>query len=219
MRLDLYREVHKGLRSALAGQTFELGRLDVADRRAVRAFVEGFAGLCDLLAVHAEHEDQSVHPLLIQSYPELVAELEADHARVDEKLADTRRQIERLLETSAAERPAAALEAAHALNDFVAHYALHMLREEREAMPALWGLYDDGKLLEVQTAIRGAIAPPMMGRFMQHMLPAMNVEERTAAFSGLRDNAPPEALAAMCELAARVLPNDEWGAVKARVGV
>jgi hypothetical protein len=51
------------------------------------------------------------------------------------------------------------------------------------------------------------------------MLPAMNIEERTQMFAGLKANAPREVLDGMCELASGVLATSDWSAVRNRVGL
>lgn len=51
------------------------------------------------------------------------------------------------------------------------------------------------------------------------MIPAMNIQERTAMFSGMKAIAPPEALEGACQLAASVLDEREWHDLRDRVGL
>lgn len=219
MRVDLYWDVHKGLRYELFNLLSHLGRLDVADDEAVEAFRSRIDGICTLLADHAAHEESAVHPLLEAQYAELGAALAADHEALERSMESMRRAVGAIGQADAAGRGAAGAKAYRVLSAFVGAYVAHMGREEGEAMAALWGLYDDSRLMEVQNQIRGSIAPPRMAAFMSIMIPAMNIEERTTLFAGLRDHAPPEAFAGMCGLAEVVLTDAEWSAVQARVGI
>ncbi len=218
-RVDLYWDVHKGLRFELFGRLSGLGRLNLDDDEAVTAFVREFDRTCALLADHAAHEESCVHPLLEAQYAELLAELESDHGELDRKLTATRRAIQQLATATSDQRGAAGADAYRLFSDFVGSYVVHMGREEREAMSALWGLYDDSVLLEVQQRIRGSIAPPRMAEFLQCMIPAMNLAERTTMLSGMRANAPADAFDGVCNLAQSILSDAEWSAVRERVGI
>ncbi len=219
MRVDLYWDVHKGLRYELFGRLSELGRLGLDDGEAVQAYAAAFAGTSSLLTEHAGHEERCVHPLLEAQYAELMQELESEHGELDRQMTTAQRAVEELSAAAPEERAAAAAKAYRAFSDFIGGYLVHMGREEREVMGALWGLYDDARLMEVQNQIRGSIAPPRMAEFLKCMIPAMNVDERTTMLSGMKANAPPEAFAGVCGLAESLLSEPEWSAVRERVGL
>ena len=58
--LDLYREVHKGIRRALFGVCELAGALDPDDSTARQAFVARFADLDLMLNLHHGHEDDGL---------------------------------------------------------------------------------------------------------------------------------------------------------------
>ena len=73
--VNLYREVHKGLRRALFEVVDMIGSLDVADTEAVASLRARFADLDMMLTTHHSHEE-------IGRLGELIAEhVEADTAR------------------------------------------------------------------------------------------------------------------------------------------
>ena len=106
-----------------------------------------------------------------------------------------------------------------ALAAFVGSYLGHMSREEDEAMPVLQAAMTDEQLLAVSAQLRGSIPPARLAEYISFMLPAMNVEERSNMFLGLKANAPPEVLEGICALAADVLAPADWSAVQTRLGL
>ena len=60
---DLYRDVHKGIRSELFGLTSEAGRLDPGDGTARVALARRVSALRELLVSHAAHEFAEAGPL------------------------------------------------------------------------------------------------------------------------------------------------------------
>ena len=59
----------------------------------------------------------------------------------------------------------------------------------------------------------------MMGQSLSIMIPAMNIEDRTELFSGMRAGAPPEVFAGALGLAQSVLEPVRYDALARRLGV
>ncbi len=64
-RVDLYRDIHKGLRHALFELTFRAGRLDSADDELVVELVAESCRVIGLLRGHHEYEEQPVFDALV----------------------------------------------------------------------------------------------------------------------------------------------------------
>lgn len=86
-------------------------------------------------------------------------------------------------------------------------------------MPALAAAATFDELLQVQIGIRSNIPPPDMCTFMRSMLPAMNLEERTAMLGGMHANVPADVFELFWATAGEVLSPAELAAVSARVGI
>ena len=87
------------------------------------------------------------------------------------------------------------------LAGFIGRYFVHMSTEEHDVMPYLQDRMSDPELMDVQNQLRASIPPPRMADYLRLMIPAMNIQERTAMFSGMKAFAPPEALKGACKLA------------------
>src|SRR5262245_53402607 len=60
--VDLYRDVHKGIRAELFAVTGEAGRVDPHDAAARVALGRRVRALVEILAAHAGHEDTAIQP-------------------------------------------------------------------------------------------------------------------------------------------------------------
>ena len=80
--VDLYRDIHKGIRAELFAVTAEAGRFDPHSDRARAALAGHVRSVVEMLEEHAGHEDTSVQPALQTHLPDLAARIEADHELV-----------------------------------------------------------------------------------------------------------------------------------------
>jgi hypothetical protein len=209
--LDLYREVHKGIRRSLFALCEAAGSLDADDATACDAFVARFAAVDRMLTLHHDHEDGELGQLVAEVAPQFTAELDAGHHRAVEGLADLRRQVIVLADGGDAD----------ALYDrvtaFVVEYLGHMAVEEHQVMPALSAACTFDELLAVQVGIRTTIPPTDMVLFLRSMLPAMNTHERTSMLGGMRAGAPPEVFDVFWSTAVDVLTSDQLAVVAGRL--
>jgi hypothetical protein len=215
---DFYREIHKGIRHALFTTTLAAGRLDVVDADAVDQLLAAHGDLLGLLHAHHHHEDEFFQPLLEAHAPTLALEVEGQHADVDAAMAHQAVLATRLRSTPAPGRGAVAHNLYLDLTRLTSAYLAHQLVEETQVMPALRAVVPTEELLALDLELRSTIPPDEMVAAMQHMLPAMDVEERVDMLGGMA-MAPPEVFAVFRGAAERALTSAEWAQVAARVGV
>ena len=84
---DLYREVHKGMRLAVASVTTQAGSADAGDERSVRTLLHEWRDVSFVLRGHHDHEDEFCDPLVRRHAPQLRDELEEGHRLIDHQLA------------------------------------------------------------------------------------------------------------------------------------
>lgn len=212
---DLYRDIHKGIRTELFALTGEAGRIDPSDTCAVVALDAQVRSVVDFLVAHAEHEDGVIQPALEDRAPELADAIARDHASLEGRM-DALRSLAAAA-VDATDRRAAVHELYVELAAFTGAYLLHQDLEERVVGPALEVLVGVGGVIQLHEQILAAIPPQEMGEAVAIMLPAMNVDDRTEMLAGIRATAPAEAFAAMHGLARSVLTADDFRAVDARL--
>ncbi len=217
--VDLYRDIHKGIRLELFGVTTVAGQLDCSDRTAVAAFANRVERLGAFLAQHAEHEDAWIQGLVEQHLPAAATRIANDHAAFDVRFADICEMSGAL--TLASGEPARGIghEVYLELASFVSAYLSHQDLEERVVMPTLAEVMTPLQILEVHQTIIGSIPPAEMAEALALMIPAMNVDDRTELLGGMRAGAPADVFAGVWGLVGSVLAPADVAAVAARLGL
>jgi hypothetical protein len=217
--LDLYRDVHKGIRSELFAVTEQAGRLDPADDAGRADLARQVNGVVRLLGEHAEHEDGAIGPALVDHLPELAELIARDHHVLEARLAHLDAWAAAAADAAPGRRRAE-LHALYAeLASFTGAYLAHQDLEERVVMPALEAAIGVPAVVAVHEAIVGGMPPEELARGLAVMLPAMNVDDRAEMLGGIKSSAPAEAFAQVWGLAGSVLAPADHRAVARRLGV
>ncbi len=214
---DLYRDIHKGIRSELFALVSDAGRLDPADDCGAASLVDQVQGVVRLLLQHAEHEDGAIQPVLEQHAPSMAMHV-ADHHHRIEGLMDG--LVARAIETreTPSHRRAVLHELYLDLATFTSEYLAHQDLEEREVGQVLDSVLGFDGMLAVHASIIANIPPHELGASLAIMFPAMNVDDRTELLGGMKASAPSEAFEGVWSLAASVLSPDEHRAIAVRLG-
>lgn len=217
--IDLYKDIHKGLRAALFAVTERAGAIDPADAAARAALADEVHRVAWLLDSHAAHEDIHCQPVLEAHAPALAATIAETHPQLEARVA----AFTALADLVAATGGDAARAAVHTLylelGAFTGDYLLHQDFEERRVMATLATALPFEEVLAVHQAIVGSIPPDEMATSLAIMLPAMNVDDRTELLGGIRAGAPAEVFAGVCALAESVLAGDDWSALATRLDI
>ncbi|MGW7824384.1 hemerythrin domain-containing protein [Streptomyces puniciscabiei] len=141
-----YRTIHKAQRAHLFALSTELGTAE-AGPEALKSLVKRTSQLIQELEEHAGHEDRFLHPLLGRYVPEIVKELDEQHAHLElafERLDALGAEVEQVA-------PDALAELAHdiylALNHVIGLYLVHLNAEEAFAWPALARASSDAEVV------------------------------------------------------------------------
>ncbi len=186
--VDLYREVHKGLRLALFELASTAGALDDSDPLAVAALTSLFADVDMMLVTHHGHEDgERLSRLIHRPTPQAALRIDTAHDRINVQLEELRKLM---AELAAGESVGGRIY--DAIVELVADYLAHMQDEESVVMPVLQRVVPGEELTGISMAIRSSVPPPDMCVFLRFMLPAMNSDERIAMLGGIKTAAPQE---------------------------
>ncbi len=216
--VDLYRDIHKGIRAELFAVTGEAGSLDPADRLG-RASLAGHVGsVVDLLVDHAGHEDAAVQPILERQLPVLAGLVEADHRSLEDRMVTLREIADGAVDAPAPQQRAHTHQLYLELASFTASYLRHQDMEERVVMPALELAIGAQDVLAVHQSIVSSIPPDQMAQSLALMLPAMNVDDRTELLGGMQAGAPPEVFEGVWSLVGSVLVPADVRALAVRLG-
>jgi hypothetical protein len=203
--VDLYRDIHKGIRAELFAVTSTTGSIDPSDRCDRAALSDHISSVAAVLESHAHHEDVVIDPVLERHLPDLAGEINDDHVRLERAFASIADLGHAIVDIAASEQRRL-LQLLHLdLARFTSSYLAHIDLEERVVMQRLPELLGVDEIAAMHGAIISSIPPDEMARSLAFMLPAMNIDDRTELFGGMRAAAPPEAFEATMALARSVL--------------
>jgi hypothetical protein len=217
--IDLYRDIHKAIRTELLSLTEEAGSLDPGERADRLELAGHVRGVVDLLVTHAQHEDDHVQPAVEEHLPLLAEEIEGDHERLEARLMDLAAWADAGIDVSAVDARAHQHRLYLDLASFTSAYLQHQDLEERLVMPALEDAIGVEAVAGIHMAIIASIPPEEMARSLALMLPAMNIDDRTELLGGMRANAPAEAFQGVWSLAGSVLRPSDHAALGTRLGL
>jgi hypothetical protein len=217
--VDLYRDIHKGIRAVLGEVVVQAGRTDPDDRAARVALAAAVADAVELLEQHAHHEDEAIGPVLEAELPELAARIARDHEAFDGRTA----YLVHFADAYAEVEPVEARTLGHHLYldlaGFTSAYLLHQDVEEREVMPSLEAAVGPEATGAIHRQIVSSIPPAEMATSLAVMLPAMHVDDRADLLGGMHAGAPPEVFAGVWGLAGSVLPAADHAKLARRLGL
>lgn len=217
--VDLYRDIHKGIRAELFELTRSAGSIDPSDRVSRAAVADHVRSVVELLVSHAHHEDAAIQPALEVHLPTLAEAVEQDHFTIDGRLVGLQDLAEEVADATRADQRPMAHRLYLELASFTASYLEHQHCEEWVIMPALEAAIGPEAVLDIHQAIVGAIPPEEMARSLAIMLPAMNLDDRAELLGGMQAGAPPEVFAGVWGLAGSALPAADHAALGARLGL
>jgi hypothetical protein len=217
--VDLYRDIHKGIRAELFATTVQAGAADPSDRTARVQLAGRIEGLVALCSSHAEHEDRWVQPAIESVLPNVAETVVADHHSLDARISDIHEMARVVGEGGGPRARDLVSEVYLELASFTGAYLAHQDLEERVVMPALGAALGPAAVLDIHRSIVGNIPPQEMATSLALMLPAMNVDDRTELLGGIRADAPDEVFAGIWDLAASALTAGDVAAVAARLGL
>ena len=215
--VDLYRDIHKGIRAELFALVGSAGRVDPTDDGGRAAVADHVRATVGLLVEHAEHEDEHCQPAIEAHLPALAERIAADHLALEARLGDLRSLADEVAVATTGQRGRT-----HRLYvelaSFTSAYLAHQDLEEREVMTALQQAIGVEAVLGIHQAIVSSIPPDEMTRSLALMLPAMNVDDRAELLGGMQAGAPPEVFEGVWSLAGSVLDPSDHAQLARRLG-
>ena len=217
--VDLYRDIHKAIRSELFAVTVQAGNVDPAFRPGRVEVADHVDAIIELLIAHAEHEDTYVQPSIEQHLPDLAEQIEGDHVRLEAWMDGLKNLAYEAVGAQGTAQRAEAHRLYTELAAFTSSYLAHQDLEERVVMPALDQALGFEAVLGIHVAIVSNIPPEQMAQALAIMIPAINIDDRTELLGGMRAGAPAEVFEGVWGLTGSVLSPSDFAALGARLGL
>jgi hypothetical protein len=216
--LDLYRGIHKGIRSELFAVVGEAGRVDPADECGLAALDQQVRAVAHLLEHHAATEDRHIGPVLEEQVPLLAERISTDHGVFEHRIGQLCSIVTDVRDAGDG-RTDAVHELYIELASFTSAYLQHQDLEERVINPTLEDTIGVDGMLSIHQSIIADMPPQELIAGLAVILPAMNIDDRAALLGGIQANAPAPAFAAVWSLAGSVLTPSDHQAVALRLGL
>ena len=226
-RENLFRPIHKGIRSML----YELGlRLGIADftnvaetnaiaRQLKEDLVVSVSNciLC-LLKAHSHHEEQDFFPAVRPFDKDVVDLMMVEHGEITRHVYLVGKTCDELLSlTDPARRIEVGDRLALEANDLFALYLAHLNNEEATMVPIMWERFSDEELRALRARFYNTIPLPRFEEWMRWTIPALNRHELVILLSGMRTDPPPNRYADMVRLSRELLGPERWPAVETQL--
>jgi len=216
---DLYKDIHKGIRRELFTLVERAGSMDPSVRSGRADLAEQLDRTVELLVVHAHHEDTHAQPSIEKFLPDLAAEIEGDHERIEGRMV----QLQEMACESINAVQSAQRFSLHRLYlelaSFASEYLAHQDLEERLVMPALERAIGVEAVVGIHIAIVSSMPPEKTATSLALMFPALNIDDRAELLGGIRASAPAAVFEGLWGLAGSVLSPPELTALGNRLQI
>lgn len=215
---DLYRDIHKGIRSELFALTEQAGHLDPSIRDDRADLAANVRRVAEVLVDHALHEDEGIQPAMELHLPALAEQVDDDHHVLEARIEGLVGMSSEAVDTTGNVRWHVQRLYVE-LASFTSAYLAHQDLEERVIMPALEDVLGVDAIVGIHHSIIGSIPPEKMAQSLAFMIPAMNIDDRTELLGGMQAGAPAEVFAGVWGLVGSVLTPADHAALGARLGL
>jgi len=188
--VDLYGQVHKGLRVALCELLTRMTRTDADHLAEVQGIVDDLTGLLYLCEAHAEHENRFLHRAIEARQAGGSSARAGEHEAQRYALATMHTLILRSLEAEPETRVERWRGLQLAFATLVGDLLIHMTQEEVVTQAQLETLYSDAELHALHGQLVSAIGLDEYTAFMRLMLRAASPRERGQLEEILRATQP-----------------------------
>ncbi len=209
-RIEIFINVHKGLRQSLFGLGLKLGKADWEDSAEVQALGSEFGQLLHFLREHAANEDDFNFPLLESRAAGAAQAEKEEHHRLEGQINRLESDFAALVKAKPEDRWKSGYAFYRAFNLFLSAYLAHMDREEGFITETLYQHFTDEEIAKDFQKIIQRTSPADMGMMLSHMIPSMNPVERFQFLAKLRKTTPAPVFEKVSGLAQGVLAESDW---------
>lgn len=217
-RYNSFRLIHKGLRAMLYAVSLKIQQADLSSETEGTPVVEEIQLLIALFEKHAHSEDTYYNAPLEKLKPEIAGFFEKEH-KEDHRLGNELSAI--IKSWKAAEdgqsRSVAGQKLFYAFNEYIAFNLYHMNKEELKLNEAMWSVYTDEQIVEIEEEVVKNIPPDAMGEYSKWILCGNNNEDIAGWIHSIKNGAPAQVFDWIYGLAKKELNTDRFSAIMAKV--
>jgi len=213
MRINIFHQIHKGLRALLYESSLLLQQTDFSDEQEMQIAISRVTMVADLFNDHAHQEDKFILPVIRKHEPSIVDAFEREHA-MDTKLTRAlKNSLQALQMASPMVRPEMANVLYKTFVQFMVFNLEHMSKEENILNKILWRYYSDEEILAIQKDILASLTPWSATNGSRWMMRGLNNAEIVSWLKSVEESAPEAAFQKLFAIAERELPERRFSHV------
>ena len=206
MRVNIFNQIHKGLRALLYETSLLLQQTDFSSEEEMQLAIDRVTLVAELFDDHAHQEDHFILPAIQQYEPSIVDAFEQEH-ETDARLT---RSIKDCLQAVRMASPFVRSEMANELSKTFIHFMVfnleHMAKEENILNKILWRYYTDEEILVIQHNIVAGLSPWAAKTSSTWIMRGLNNPEIVRWLRTVEDSAPESVFQNLFTTAERELP-------------
>jgi hemerythrin-like domain-containing protein len=206
MRVNIFNQIHKGLRALLYETSILLQQTDFTDEEEMQAAIKRVTLVADMFDDHAHHEDNFILPAINEYEPSIVDAFEQEH-ELDTKLTRALKEsLYALQMASPLVRPNMANELSKTFVQFMVFNLEHMAKEESILNKILWRYYSDEEILDIQKKIVANLSPWSASVSSRWIIRGLNNPEIVRWLRSVEESAPETVFQNLFATAEKELP-------------
>ena len=210
-RFDVLGPTHKGLRNGLMKLQFKTAQMNFSNLDQIKSLISDLDWMIKILEAHAIGEDKFLFPLLQKVNPVVFQILEEEHSGLEIVQNNLLKELQDIQKSEdVLEREEHGTLFTRNLNDFIAHYYIHLQTEELKAIPELWNSYKDPELMQAVGKFATVTPPDVSTKFTEYIMPALNPKERISFMINLKNNVPDQLYKTFLGTAEKVLSKEDF---------
>jgi len=227
-RENLFRPIHKGLRSMIYELGLRLGTTDFTNVSESNAIAELLKQeltqslpncLVCLLLTHSVHEEDDIFAPVRPFDPDVVELMLKEHRAIVRQVHEISKICDQL---RSLQEPNHRIEAGDQLHqsasDLFAYYLMHMNNEEATLVPVMWDRFSDEQLRALRAQFYNRIPLTQFETSMRWTLPALNPIELQVLLTGMKSDPSPNRFSDAMRVGKEMLGADRWAVVEEQLG-
>jgi hemerythrin-like domain-containing protein len=210
MRVNIFNQIHKGLRALLYETSLLLQQTDFADDHEMQAAINRVNLVADLFDDHAHHEDKYVLPALQEYEPSIVDAFTQEHAMDCKLTRGLKDSLQAVQMASPLVRSEMANELSKTFIQFMVFNLDHMAKEESILNKILWRYYSDEDILSIQQKIVASLTPWSAAASSKWMMRGLNNPEIVRWLQTVEESAPETGFQNLFGIAEKELPDERF---------
>ena len=198
-KIDLFSFPHQEQRNAMFDISRKLGLHGQGGEGKFEDLLDKLQEVIELIKDHSDTENTFIDPILVAHGIEVEGWPEPEHEELEKMLHELESMISKGRGGTAEQQLEYCPQIYSALNRFIAHYLLHIDKEEQEIMHLMWDKCDAAEIAGIMVAFAVSKQAAIAKEYVPPLLNDMTADEQERMYNSIKKQAPDAAYTASLE--------------------